>query len=274
MRFPSPAAADYRSPPAAPGWLSRALPGAVFYARMASIVWRASRIAKAGSYTDREWVASSLEVVALLESVGVSLTIENIGAFVGVSGPAVVVGNHMSTLETFVLPSVLAPHKPMTYIVKRELVEMPVFKHVMRSRQPVVVGRASARDDLKIVLEEGEARLRSGVSIVVFPQTTRAASWAPAEFNSIAIKLARRAGVPVIPLALRSDAWGIGRLIKDCGPIRPSLPVHFCFGDPLTVSGGGRETHEAVTRFITEKVTAWGVPVLEESVPAGGPHPG
>jgi 1-acyl-sn-glycerol-3-phosphate acyltransferase len=40
----------------------------------------------------------------------------------------------MSTLETFVLPYLIAPHRPMTFVVKKSLVEYPVFKHVMRAR--------------------------------------------------------------------------------------------------------------------------------------------
>ena len=265
-----PVASDYISPDRPPGLVSRSLPALTFYSRLAWIVWRASRKALAGVYDDKEWIKSSLDTVAAIEAIGGQIVIENVAAFAGVGGPAVIVGNHMSTLETFVLPSVLVPHRRMTFVVKRELVEMPVFKHVMISRQPVVVGRANPREDLKTMMEEGEARLRAGMSLVVFPQTTRAASFTPAEFNSIAVKLARRAGVPVLPLALRSDCWGIGKRIKDCGPIRPDLPVRFTFGEAMQVTGNGRETHESIVRFISEHLRSWDVPVHEEAESEGG----
>ncbi len=258
-----PVAYDYLSPARKPGLIARACPGLAFYSRIAAVVVKASRKAKAGRYDDREWIKSSLAVVEAIESVGGRLVIENVAAFSGLSGPAIVVGNHMSTLETFVLPSVLASHRRATFVVKRELVEMPVFKHIMISRQPVVVGRENPREDLRTMMEEGEARLRGGMSLIVFPQTTRAASFTPAEFNSIAVKLARRAGVPVIPLALRSDLWGIGRCLKDCGPVQPDLPVRLSFGDPIEVTGNGREAHEAVVRFITGRLRDWGVPVID-----------
>ena len=36
----------------------------------------------------------------------------------GLDGPAVIVGNHMSTLETFALPGLVVPFKPLTFVVK------------------------------------------------------------------------------------------------------------------------------------------------------------
>jgi len=128
----------------------------------------------------------------------------------------------------------------------------------MRSRDPIVVGRTNARDDLKAVLDGGAERLARGVSIVVFPQTTRTPIFDPAEFNTIGVKLAKRAGVPVVPVALKTDAWGNGRLIKDVGRIDPSRPAHFAFGAPLRISGRGSEEHEEIVRHISDHLAAWG----------------
>ncbi len=259
-------AQDYRSPAGnPPGWFRRTFPGVVFYPRLFGIVRRASRLARRGLYDDAAWVGSSAESIRLLERIGARVTIENIAAFRDLPGPAVVLGNHMSTLETFVLPAILQPIRPVTYVVKRQLVEMPVFKHVILARKPIVVGRAHPREDLKIMLEEGEARLRAGISVIVFPQKSRAATFTPAEFNSIGVKLARRAGVPVVPLALRTDAWGLGRVVKDMGPIRPEKPVRIAFGQPLAVTGNGRDAQEATVSFIVGKLRGWGVPILESN---------
>jgi 1-acyl-sn-glycerol-3-phosphate acyltransferase len=265
MNLSSPYAQDYVSPAGTPGWLARTFPGLAFYPGLFGIVWRAAGLAKRGRYDDAAWVASSADTVRLVESLGARVEVENIAAYAGLSSPAVIIGNHMSTLETFALPSILRPFRPVTFIVKKQLVDMPVFKHVMRTRAPVVVGRANPREDLKIMLEEGEARLRAGMSVIVFPQKTRAASFTPSEFNSIGVKIAKRAGVPVVPLALRSDAWGLGQMIKDMGPIRPQNPVRFSFGQPITVTGNGREAQEAIIRFIVEKLHSWGVPVVEHA---------
>ncbi|HSB81540.1 MAG TPA: 1-acyl-sn-glycerol-3-phosphate acyltransferase, partial [Candidatus Methylomirabilis sp.] len=128
----------------------------------------------------------------------------------------------------------------------------------MRSRDPITVGRTTPREDLKAVLEGGAERLAKGISIVIFPQTTRTAAFDSKEFNTIGIKLAKRASVPVIPFALKTDAWGNGRLHKDLGKIDPSKTVHFAFGAPLRIADRGSEEHEAIIRFISAHLTEWG----------------
>ncbi len=173
-------------------------------------------------------------------------------------GPCLFIGNHMSTLETFVLPVILVPFKPVTFVVKQSLVEYPVFGHVMRSRNPITVGRTNPREDLRAVLDGGVERLAKGVSIIIFPQTTRTATFDPKEFNTIGVKLAKRAGVPVIPFALKTDAWGNGRLHKDFGRIDPSLTAHLAFGAPLRIADRGIEEHDHIIRYISTHLREWG----------------
>ena len=189
----------YRSPSRRPSLFARALPGLRFYSLAGAIVWRASRLAVRGVYDDAAWSRSSFDILRALEAAGVRLEIDGVGHFASLGGPCVFVGNHMSTLETFVLPTIILSSGRMTYVVKRELTSYPVFGHVMRARDPIVVGRANPRDDLKAVLEGGAERLRAGISIAVFPQTTRTPVFDPAHFNTIGVKLAKRAQVPVVP---------------------------------------------------------------------------
>lgn len=239
-----------------PSW-RRAFPSLFYYPAMARIVWRASRMARLGHYGDREWGDSSAEIIRALEDVGVRLRIEGRENFATLPSPCVFIGNHMSTLETFALPALIVRSKPVTFVVKKSLTEYPVFRHVMVSRNPVTVERVNPRDDFKVVMEEGLKRIENGISIVVFPQTTRTADFDPGQFNTIGIKLAKRAGVPVIPVALRTDAWGNGRLIKDFGRIDPSRTVRFAFGPPLEVRGGGQAEHGSVVDFIQGKLKEW-----------------
>ncbi|RMG01711.1 MAG: 1-acyl-sn-glycerol-3-phosphate acyltransferase, partial [Nitrospirae bacterium] len=208
-------------------------------------------------YDDTEWYRSSLDVLRLLERVGIRVSIEGLENLQGRDTPCVFVGNHMSTFETFVLPVIILPFKPVTFVVKQSLVEYPVFKHIMISREPVVVTRKNPREDLTRVLKEGTERLSRGVSVIIFPQTTRSNDFDPSEFNTIGIKLARRASVPVIPVALKTDAWGCGRIIKDFGKIRPELDAHFAFGEPMMVSGRGTEEHKRVIEFISSHLAKW-----------------
>jgi hypothetical protein len=113
------------------------------------------------------------------------------------------------------------------------------------------------------MLREGEARLKAGRSIIVFPQSTRSACFDLNAFNSIGIKLARRTGVPVVPVAIKSDAWGMGRLLKDFGAVDPEKDVHIKFGAALTVEGNGRAEHAAVCQFISTNLAGWGIKTIE-----------
>jgi len=248
----------YRTPAGAGRRMARRWPSLAFYASALGIVWRAGASAKRGTYDDTAWWQSSLDTVRALERVGVRLEVTGLEHVAALTGPCVFIGNHMSTLETFVLPVLLVPFGPITFVVKQSLIAYPVFGHVMRSRDPIVVGRTNPREDLAAVLEGGAKRLARGVSIVVFPQTTRTPLFDPAEFNTIGVKLAKRAGVPVIPLALKTDAWGNGRLIKEAGRIDPSKTVHFAFGPALTIAKRGTEEHDAIVRHISTHLRGWG----------------
>lgn len=247
-------------------WLARLSPWPelAFYLPILRIVIRSSRLATRGLYGADQWVEESRNIIRTMEGVGMRLTIEGMGRLQEVSGPVVVVANHMSTLETFVLPAVIQPVKPVTFVVKDSLIRYPIFGAVMRSRDPVIVGRKNPREDLVAVMNGGEQRLRQGTSIIVFPQGTRFASVEAVQFNTLGAKLAARAGVPLLPVALETTAWGTGRRFKDFGKVDPVRPVRFRFGAPIVPSGKGAEAHEAAVRFILDTLASWG------SVQGGG----
>lgn len=236
---------------------ARIMPSFAFYRQLLPIVFKASSKAKRLKYNTAEWCKSSLEVLRALESVGIEVEITGVDYFKNIEGPCVFIANHMSTLETFVLPIIIAPFKNATFVVKKSLVEYPVFKHVMRSRNPITVSRTNPRDDLKAVLEGGIDRLKAGISIIIFPQTTRTTVFDPKVFNTIGIKLAHRVNVPVVPIALKTDAWGNGKYLKDFGRIDHSKKVHFAFGEPLRIKNRGVEEHNKVIKFISSKLKEW-----------------
>jgi 1-acyl-sn-glycerol-3-phosphate acyltransferase len=244
-------------------FLAKTFPSLTFYTDLVRIVAAGSKQAKHGSYDTSDWSRDSLLTLRALERVGVTVEVKGLENITSFDGPCVFIGNHMSTLETFVLPTLIAPIKDTTFVVKQSLVDYPVFKHIMRARNPITVGRQNARGDLKAVLDGGTARLHAGLSVIIFPQTTRSLVFDPAAFNSIGIKLAKRAGVPIVPFALKTDAWGNGSLLKDYGKIDPARPVHFEFGRPLRIRDRGTEEHEEIISFITTKLKEWEGPVRE-----------
>jgi 1-acyl-sn-glycerol-3-phosphate acyltransferase len=64
-----------------------------------------------------------------------------------------------------------------------------------------------------------------------------------------------------MPVALRTDFFGIGKIVRDFGPLDRSKPILFRVGPPIPVEGTGKEAHARVVSFIAENLSAWGTPV-------------
>ena len=242
--------------------LSSMFPNITFYFRLCMILNAASNSAKKGLYTSDAWITSSSNIRAALEKSGIKLTVEGFNNFKNIDGPCVFVGNHMSTLETMVLPSLIRPFRPVNFVIKESLLRYPVFHHLMRSREPIVVERKDARADFNAVMLGGVDNLSRGISVIVFPQSTRMPGLSRRHFNSMGVKLARKANVPIVPVALRTDAWGMNGLfglLKDHGPLHPEIPVNLRFGKPIAITGNGKTEHEEVYSFIEQCLTEWGL---------------
>jgi 1-acyl-sn-glycerol-3-phosphate acyltransferase len=63
--------------------------------------------------------------------------------------------------------------------------------------------------------------------------------------------------VPVVPLALKTDAWGTGKIIKDFGPVDKNKKVFFAFGEPMKIKDRGSEEHQKVIDFIQNNLAQW-----------------
>lgn len=231
-----------------------------YYMKLLRIVWSAHVIAKRGEFDTKVWGAHSLAVLSCMEEVGARVDISGMEHPGKIGGPTVFVGNHMSMVDLLLLPAILLTFNRMAAVAKESLLTYPLFGAVMRSCDPIVVSRKNPREDLVKVLREGKACLQQGRSVALFPQATRSTVFNPAKFNSLGIKLAKSAGVPVTPLALKTDFLKNGRIIKDFSSLDRSKVIRFKFGEPLHVDGMGRETHQKVIRFISDSLKEWGVP--------------
>lgn len=212
------------------------------------------KLAVKGKYNTQEWVISSYNIFQDVEKSGGKIFIDGIENINKVKGPVVFVSNHMGTLETFIFPCIIAPLKEVTYVVKESLVSNSIFGPVMRSRDPIVVSRKNSKQDLMNVISQGKDILGNGTSIILFPEGTRQLEFNPEKFNSLGIKLAKEAGVPIIPVAIKTDFLGIGKLIKDLGPVKRKQPVCISFGEPISISGNGKAEQKQIIEFISKKI--------------------
>jgi len=229
-----------------------------FYTLFIQEILRGRSSALAGTYDSQVWFSSSRKIMGFIERCGGRFQISGLHNIRDLDSPVVFISNHMSTVETMVFPCIIAPFRPVTFVVKESLETMPFFGPIMRSCNPVTVGRENAREDMQKVLTGGAERLTDGTSIILFPQSTRQVVFDPEHFNSLGVKLARRAGVPVVPVAIKTDFWRNGRLIKDFGPLDRSKRILIRFGEPMAVTGNGKEQHQAIVEFIQENLAQWG----------------
>ncbi len=175
-----------------------------FMLKYFSIVLKSRRAVLQGKYKTADWALSSHAVLKLIEGCGGRFHITGLENLRNCQAPVVFVSNHMSTLETQVFPCIIAPLMEVTFVVKDSLVKHPFFGPIIDSRNPIVISRTNPKADFQMVMTKGQELLKDGTSVIIFPQSTRMVEFNPKEFNSMGVKLARSAGVLVIPVAIKT----------------------------------------------------------------------
>jgi len=255
---------EYHTPADEAAQRRRPFPSVRLYIELLRLVLRCRSLALSGRYDRKRWAESAFDFVRIAEGLGGCFHIEGYDVVRNLTRPVVFAGNHMSTLETFCLPALLLPVTPLTFVVKQSLVNVPLFGPIMRATDPIVVTRRNPRADLRTVLEQGVRKIQSGFSCCIFPQTTRSREFRTGAFNTLPEKLAKRAGTVVIPVAVKTDFWETGRILRDFGRVHPERDILFAFGPPIDPARLGRATHRAILGFLIERLSAWGVPCFED----------
>lgn len=157
-------------------------------------------------------------------------------------GTAIIMAKHQSAWETIAMQQVFPPQ---TWVLKRELLWLPVFGWGLALMRPVAIDRKAGKKALKQVIQQGTARLKQGLCLVIFPEGTRTR---PGEKKRYAIggaMLAEKSGYPVIPVCHNAgEFWGKGAFLKHPGTIT------LVIGKPIDPAGM-RATD------INEKVATW-----------------
>lgn len=223
------------------------------------------RVLRAGEVSQQLFGDLAYVVTSAVESTGAVVSFDGFDTLAPYKGkPLVLVANHMSLVETMVLPCGIFAANKMTVIAKRSLTRYPSFGRILASVRPILLDRKNPRKDLADTLSQGTALLKEGISILLFPQGHRLEVFDPGVFNSLGAKLAARAGVPLVPIACRTDFARPGRLVKDFGPIDPSRPVRFACGPVIPPDTPQREMQERCIAHITSILAGWGMEVKKQ----------
>ncbi len=135
--------------------------------------------------------------------------------------PAIVLCKHQSTWETLAL-QVIFP--PQVWVLKRELLWIPLFGWALALGQPIAIDRGSIRRGLRQIAAQGQQRLDSGRFVIVFPEGTRMAPRQQGRFGIGGAYLASTTGYPAVPVAHNAgNYWPRRGFIKRPGVIRIAI---------------------------------------------------
>lgn len=109
------------------------------------------------------------------------------------------VANHQSYIDIPVLLGALG--KPYGLMAKTAIGKVPLLRLWMDQLGCVYVKREDVRSSIT-AMKEGEERLRNGHSMILFPEGTRSIAEPIAEFKAGGIHMAKKAGVPVVPVMI------------------------------------------------------------------------
>ena len=158
---------------------------------------------------------------------GISYTIENPPC--NDTPPRIYAMRHESMWETFVLIHVF---KQPIFIVKKELLDIPLFGVMVRKVGTIAVDRDGGARTLVEVTKKVEQAIAEGCSVVLFPEGTRVASGEHAELKRGIAMFYKRTNCPVVPVIHNAgEFWPRRGFIKKPGhvsvkfldPISPGL---------------------------------------------------
>ena len=119
-------------------------------------------------------------------------------------GALIVASKHQSAWETFALMHLF---KSPAFVMKRELLWIPVFGWLILKGRMVGVDRSSGMRALISLAAAARAELARGRQLIIFPEGTRRPVGAEPAYKSGFAFLYAQAGVPCLPLALNSGVF-------------------------------------------------------------------
>ena len=175
------------------------------------------------------WLNWQIEAARVLCGVQVRVTgMENLPQ--GKTSPAILLVKHQSTLETFLIPT-LMPH-PLAYVFKRELIFIPFFGWAIGRMDMIHIDRSQRAQAFNRVVEQGKRLLAQGIWVIMFPEGTRIPRGEQGVYKLGGTRLAVATGAPVVPIAVTSaKCWPRKAFIK-----RPGI-VDVSIGKPIPSEG-------------------------------------
>jgi 1-acyl-sn-glycerol-3-phosphate acyltransferase len=136
-------------------------------------------------------------------------------------GPALIASTHQSAFDTFVWLT-LMPR--CCYVLKQELLRIPLFGPLLPLSGMIAVDRAGGAGAIRHLLREADRAVREERQIVIFPEGTRAAPGECLPLQPGVAAMAVRTRLSVVPVVTDSGrCWGRRAFQKRPGTINIRL---------------------------------------------------
>jgi 1-acyl-sn-glycerol-3-phosphate acyltransferase len=197
---------------------------------------------------DRRWRLVRRAGRVVVRAGGIPTQVHGVERF-PTEGPYVVAANHASFLDPLFVAMVL-PRRAVFSAVGG-LADNPWVRVFLRRLEVQLVPRGDRRGGLDVTEALVEV-VRSGRPVVFFPEGRRSTAPGLERFQMGAFTVASRAGVPVVPVALRGtrDLLPVGGLLPRSGRVTVTIT------EPVTTDGddwaGAVELHRATRTAILE----------------------
>ncbi len=175
----------------------------------------------------------------------------------------VFMSNHQSVCDIAAIVSTL----PVSwrFVAKRELLWVPFFGWVLGLGGHVIVDRGNREKALRS-LKRAATRIRTGTSVIIFPEGTRSDSGTLGSFKSGGFHLAIEAGVPIVPISVSGS-----RRITPKRSLRiESGPVRIRYGTPIPTQGLVLERRGWLKEQVRLAICAGFDPLLQSDGPGAG----
>lgn len=145
----------------------------------------------------RQWGRSSIWLLGKICGVRFEFRgLENIP-----QGAVIVASKHQSIFETFALPIAFPD---FSYVLKRELMWVPLFGWLLKGAEQIAIDRASGKTALNSANERAQALLQDGRALFIFPEGTRRAVGAPPQYKFGVAHIYATSHAPCLPVALNT----------------------------------------------------------------------
>ncbi len=202
------------------------------------------------------WLCRSIRPIYWMARLGCRIALALSGVRVRVLHPeratqhpcCVFVANHVSNVEA---PALFAVLPRVAVIIKASLGRLPLLGYTMRLGGFITVDR-QAKDSRRKALEDATQTLRSGISMMVFPEGTRNPRGRLLPFRPGPFQMAIETGVPVVPITVHNAR---GLMPKGAKHLRAGV-VTLAFHEPLPTQELSESDRLAVMKSVRSAMQA------------------